>query len=531
MALSRRARAVGISITTAAVVGVGTFAAFSAGASGSVAGGHTATFAKTSDWGSGFQAEYTITNSSGSAMHGWTVSFDLPAGETVSSLWNATMTVAGQHVTVTNPAWAADVAPGTSTTFGFVADVAGGTGSGGGSTPAAPTGCRLNGAPCDGGPTRPSAGSATPAVPVSVPSTTASAADPSKPSTTAPATKPVTSKPPTTAPATHSTTPATPPATTSPSTTPVPPAGGGYAFAPYVDTGQRQDLGAIAKAAGTAYVTAAFILSGGGCTPVWNGSADPTFQANLSAGISALRANSGDAIASFGGANGTELAQACTSVPSLEAAYKSVIDAYGFTHIDFDIEGAATTDTASIDRRSQALAALQGQYTAQGKPLSVSLTLPALPQGLTQDGIDIVASASRNGLKLDVVNVMAMDYGSWAAPSPAGNMGAYADLAGQATHDQLKAVYPALSDAALWKMVGITPMIGANDTQGETFTIADAQVVAAFAAQHHIGRVAMWSLTRDGQCSGGAQTWADPSCSSIAQAAYAFAHAFEAFSG
>jgi hypothetical protein len=517
MAFSKRARVVGISLATAAVVGAGTVAAFSAGASGSSSGAVTATFAKTSDWGNGFQAQYTVANSTSAAVHGWTVAFDLPAGERISSLWNGTMTVSGQHVSVVNPAWSVDLGTGQSAAFGFVVDTSGTTGE--------PQNCLLNGAPCDGGAGGPvvtptGSPSTVPSSPSGTPSTTPTSKPSTKPSTT-PSTPP-TSKP-------------TPPPTTpssNPSTPPVPPASGGsYAFAPYVDTGQRQDLGALAKAAGAKYVTAAFMLSGGSCAPVWNGSADATFTTNLKTGIAQLRAAGGDAIASFGGANGTELAQACKDVPSLKAAYKSVIDEYGFTHVDFDIEGGATTDTASIDRRSQALAQLQSEYAAQGKNLVVSLTLPVLPQGLTQDGVNIVSSAAKNNLKLGVVNVMAMDYGDWAAPSPAGKMGQYANQSGQATHDQLKTVYPSLSDAQLWSMVGITPMLGVNDTQGETFTVADAQTVAAFATQHHIGRVAMWSLTRDQQCSQGATNWADATCSSILQSPYAFSHAFEAFTG
>jgi hypothetical protein len=517
-ASSKRARVVGISVATAAVVGAGTVAAFTAGATGSASGAVTATYSKTSDWGSGFQAEYVVANSSAAAVHGWTVTFDLPAGEHITSLWNGTMTASGQHVSVANPTWAADLGTGQSTSFGFVVDTDGSAG--------APQNCVLNGSPCDGGaggpvvtPTgAPSSAPSTPGTP------SGSAGSPSTPPATPsgkPSSTPATSKP------------TTPPsqAPSSPSTTPPPPAAGSYAFAPYVDTGQRQDLGAIAEAAGAKYVTAAFVLSGGGCAAVWNGSVDATFTSNLKAGLADLRAAGGDAIVSFGGANGTEPAQACSDVPSLKAAYKSVIDGYGLTHVDFDIEGGATTDTASIDRRSQALAQLQSEYAAQGRNLVVSLTLPVLPQGLTQDGVDIVSSAAKNGLKLGVVNLMAMDYGEWAAPSPDGKMGQYADQSAQSTHDQLKTIYPSLSDAQLWAMIGITPMIGVNDTQGETFTVADAQVVAAFANQHRIGRVAMWSLTRDRQCGQGASAWADATCSSVLQSPYAFSHAFEAFTG
>jgi hypothetical protein len=217
-------------------------------------------------------------------------------------------------------------------------------------------------------------------------------------------------------------------------------------------------------------------------------------------------------------------------VPSLKTAYKAVIDAYGLTHLDFDIEGAAGTDQASITRRAQALAQLQSDYAAAGKTLDVSLTLPVLPSGLTQDGVTIVTAAARNGLKVSVINIMAMDYGDWAAPSPDGAMGRYADQAAQSVHDQLRTVYPDAADARLWAMVGITPMIGANDTSGEVFRVADAETVEQFAAQHHIGRLAMWSLTRDQACAQ-PSSWASPTCSSIQQNAYDFAHTFEAFTG
>jgi hypothetical protein len=63
-----------------------------------------------------------------------------------------------------------------------------------------------------------------------------------------------------------------------------------------------------------------------------------------------------------------------------------VIDAYGLTQIDYDIEGSAVADPASIDRRSQAIANLQTAAKANGKTLAVTLTLPVLPSGLTSQG-------------------------------------------------------------------------------------------------------------------------------------------------
>ncbi|HYS34289.1 MAG TPA: cellulose binding domain-containing protein, partial [Pseudonocardiaceae bacterium] len=44
----------------------------------------TAVFAKTSDWGTGFSASYTVTNAMSVTMNSWAVSFTLPATEKVT---------------------------------------------------------------------------------------------------------------------------------------------------------------------------------------------------------------------------------------------------------------------------------------------------------------------------------------------------------------------------------------------------------------------------------------------------------------
>jgi endoglucanase len=130
----------------------------------------TASFTRVSDWGSGWEGSYTITNSGSSAINSWRLEFDLPAGTTVSSHWDAQLTRSGQHHTFTNLSWNGAVAPGASVTFGFI-----GAGSG------SPAGCTLNGQPCSGGTT-----------PTSPPPTT-------RPPTTPPPTTPPPTTPPPTA--------------------------------------------------------------------------------------------------------------------------------------------------------------------------------------------------------------------------------------------------------------------------------------------------------------------------------------------
>jgi len=102
----------------------------------------TAVFAKTSDWGTGFSASYTITNAMSVTLNNWAVSFTLPATEKVTSLWDGTLTTSGNTYTATNASYNAPLAPGATATFGFNASVSG--------TEANPAACTLNGNPCDG---------------------------------------------------------------------------------------------------------------------------------------------------------------------------------------------------------------------------------------------------------------------------------------------------------------------------------------------------------------------------------------------
>ncbi|MEV0302787.1 MULTISPECIES: glycoside hydrolase family 18 chitinase [Streptomyces] len=99
----------------------------------------TATYAKTQDWGSGFEGKWTVKNTGTTALSSWTVEWDFPSGTSVTSAWDADVTSSGNHWTGKNKSWNGTLAPGASISFGF-------NGSGTG----APTGCKLNGGSCDG---------------------------------------------------------------------------------------------------------------------------------------------------------------------------------------------------------------------------------------------------------------------------------------------------------------------------------------------------------------------------------------------
>ncbi|MFJ7589876.1 glycosyl hydrolase family 18 protein [Streptomyces sp. NPDC097617] len=100
----------------------------------------TATYTKVSDWGSGFEGKWVVKNTGTTTLSSWTVEWDYPAGTSVTSAWDATVTGSGTHWTAKNLGWNGTLAPGATAGFGF-------NGAGGG----APSGCKINGASCDGG--------------------------------------------------------------------------------------------------------------------------------------------------------------------------------------------------------------------------------------------------------------------------------------------------------------------------------------------------------------------------------------------
>ncbi|ONI74885.1 glycoside hydrolase [Actinosynnema sp. ALI-1.44] len=99
----------------------------------------TATFSKVSDWGSGFTGQVVVKAGDTTALTSWTVKFDLPAGTSIGSTWEAGMTRSGDSYTFVNRPYNGSVAAGASATFGF-----------NGVGPGSPTNCTINGTPCDG---------------------------------------------------------------------------------------------------------------------------------------------------------------------------------------------------------------------------------------------------------------------------------------------------------------------------------------------------------------------------------------------
>ena len=155
MALAGRAKlATTLAIAAATIAGVLVAVALPASAA-------TAAFAVVNNWGSGYQGQFTVTNNTSAQTTSWRVEFDLPSGANLYQSWGGQRTTSGSHHTVVNESWNGTLAPGASTTFGFLVN-----GSG------FPTNCTVNGGSCGGGGTPTTTTSRPPTTTTSRPPTT-----------------------------------------------------------------------------------------------------------------------------------------------------------------------------------------------------------------------------------------------------------------------------------------------------------------------------------------------------------------------
>lgn len=233
-------------------------------------------------------------------------------------------------------------------------------------------------------------------------------------------------------------------------------------------------------------------------------------------------------IPSFGGYaadnGGTEIADSCTSVDSIAAAYEKVITTYDVSRLDMDIEDNSLENSAGIDRRNKAIKKVQDWAAANGRSVQISYTLPTTTSGLADSGLAVLENAVSNGAEVDVVNLMTFDYYDGASH----NMAQDTQSAITSLKGQLAGLYPAKSDAQLWGMTGIIEMPGIDDYgPAETFTAADATSVYNWAVSKGVSTLSFWALQRDnGGCPG---TGGSDSCSGIAQDTWYFTHTFAPF--
>lgn len=91
-------------------------------------------------WNTGLTADLTITNTGSAPISSWTLAFTLPAGQSITSGWNATYSPDSGRITAANAPYNGGIAPGASVTIGFQAAHSG--------DQSGPSAFALNGASC-----------------------------------------------------------------------------------------------------------------------------------------------------------------------------------------------------------------------------------------------------------------------------------------------------------------------------------------------------------------------------------------------
>jgi uncharacterized protein involved in high-affinity Fe2+ transport len=303
-------------------------------------------------------------------------------------------------------------------------------------------------------------------------------------------------------------------------------AGGGSSkvFAPYEYVGDLSDANQIAPiqlASGVKAITLAFLTPlNNGCNLVWPGASsalpyDTVGSTSMGTAISTMQARGVEVIISTGGAGGEDPSHYCTTSAQVQALYQSVINQYHVNWLDFDIEIAQ--NSGQLPLRDKALAALQKANPG----LIISYTLAVGTYGLNDDdsGMNELTSAQTDGLDINVVNGMAMDFGTANL-----EMGTAANQAAAALEGQIQSI-------GSNSTVGITVLPGTNDPPPfESFSLADANTVLNFAqANSYVTELSFWELNRDNGSCAGDQSQDYDSCTGLTQSNYEFSQIFEAF--
>jgi hypothetical protein len=283
------------------------------------------------------------------------------------------------------------------------------------------------------------------------------------------------------------------------------PPGPRIGFAPYADVLAWPPLNLSKTEAHVKDFTMGFVSAGGGCSAAWGGMSpvDAAFA------LHRIKDVPGKVIVSFGGPHGMELAQSCDKVGDLVKQYRKTLDATDPAGLDFYLTDGALADTASVQRRTEALARVQRDDGGR----SLSITLPLHRSGLSAQALAALRSAADGGVQVSIVNLV-----------PADGAGQSVTASATAAHGQLQRLY---RQGDVWQRMGLTPIIGVAGV-GAQFRPTDADQVMTWATAHGLGRLSMWSVTRDTPCTDDTSVTSD-TCSGLDEDAGVFSKIFQGF--
>ncbi|MEV7808521.1 carbohydrate-binding protein [Microbispora sp. NPDC088329] len=287
-------------------------------------------------------------------------------------------------------------------------------------------------------------------------------------------------------------------------TTGCPTSGGKLPGAPYLyeGWGNPPNPATVMNATGVRQFTMAFMLSGGGCTPAWDGSRPLSGSPDATA-ISQIKAAGGNVQISFGGWQGNKLGPNCSSSSAFASAVQQVVNAYNPAAVDFDIENTDEFENEAVQDRI--LGGLK--IVKQNNPnVKVVVTFGTSTTGPSWWGTRLINQSKALGVAVDNYTIMPFDFGGGA------NMYQNTVNASEGLKNALKAAW-GWSDAQAYAHMGISGMNGLSDQQ-ELTSVATWTQIRDWAKSKGLGRLAFWSVNRDRGCPGGGVV---SNCSGIAQ--------------
>ncbi len=211
-------------------------------------------------------------------------------------------------------------------------------------------------------------------------------------------------------------------------------------------------------------------------------------------------------VVSTGGQAGTFTCSTNAGMQTFLSRYMSA-DMVG---VDFDIEGGQTQ--AQIDDLVSESVYAQSLYPN----LRFSFTLATLAAsdgsygGVNSLGNEVMQAVLGSGLKNYTINLMVMDYGA-----PSSGVCVVVNGACEMGQSAIQAVENLEHTYGVpANKIEVTPMIGVNDVNTETFTLADVDTVVSYAVSNGLAGVHFWSLDRDTPCPSASST-ASPTCNSL----------------
>ncbi|WP_240765072.1 glycosyl hydrolase family 18 protein [Paenibacillus dendritiformis] len=233
----------------------------------------------------------------------------------------------------------------------------------------------------------------------------------------------------------------------------------------------------------------------GGYSVLNEKNADNAQYQGMKQSIRELREMGGDVTISLGGLNGVTFWEVTQDTDILFNTYLELVQGYGLTRLDLDIEGGAQNKALNV-ANAKAIKKLQD---ATG--VDIVLTLPVLPSGLTSVQLDVLEAYLSAGVDVKVVNIMTMCYGNGTL-LPGENYGSASLRAVDSTKNQVKQYFKQyantdLTDEEAYGIIGTTPSIGFEGAAHPVFTTEWSQWVVDHAIEKGLAMTSFWSMNRD----------------------------------